>query len=132
MKRSKLIILIAKDYIRTLFWRIRPFKSKRVIRGVAVTSLVEQRIDAIFDVTLRDSAIELLRENCGMGLPLMHTAVPGDYDRIRLAVIKLSGGTIEGLERSIGEARIDWRDVLLGAGFGYDLEAHLHWNPSKA
>lgn len=97
-----------------------------------MTSLVEQRIDAIFDVTLRDSAIELLRENCGMGLPLMHTAVPGDYDRIRLAVIKLSGGTIEGLERSIGEARIDWRDVLLGAGFGYDLEAHLHWNPSKA
>jgi hypothetical protein len=132
MKRSALIILIAKDYIRTLFGKMRPFKPKKVIRDVAVTPLVVQRVDALFDKTLRDSAIELLREQCGMGLPLMHTAVPGDYDRIRLAVVKLSGGTIEGLERGIQEARIDWRDVLLGAGFGYDVEAHLHWNPTKA
>ena len=120
---------MAKDAIRTFFWKIRPFKPKKVLREVAVTSLVEERINAIFDETLRDAAVQLIRTQCGMGLPLMHTAVPGDYDRIRLSVIKLSGGTIEGLEHGIREAQIDWRDVLLGAGFGYDIEAHLHWNP---
>jgi hypothetical protein len=132
MKRSDLIILIAKDAIRTFFWKIRPFKPKRVIRGVGLTRLVEDRIDAVFEESLRDSAKHLLREQCGMGLPLMHTAIPKDYDRIRLAVIKLSGGTIEGLEQGIQESHIDWRDVLLGAGFGFDEMAHLNWNPGKA
>jgi len=131
MTRRELRILIAKDYIRTLFWKLRPFKFRRMTRGVAVTRLVEERIDAIFDKALRDSAIKLIREQCGMGLPLMHSAVPADYDRIRLAVIKLSGGTIEGLERGISDARNDWRDVLLEAGFGHDVEAHLHWNPGR-
>ena len=131
MKRSTLIIIIAKDAIRTLFWRMRLFKSKKAMRGVALTRLVEDSIDVVFDEALRDSARNLLREQCAMGLPLMHTAMPKDYDRIRLAVIKLSGGTIEGLERGIREAHIDWRDVLLGAGFGYDEVGHLNWNARK-
>jgi hypothetical protein len=129
MKRSDLIIPIVKDAIRTFFWKMRPFKTKKVIRDVALTRLVEDRIDAVFDESLRDSARHLLREQCGMGLPLMHTAIPKDYDRIRLAVIKLSGGTIEGLEQGIRQAHADWRDVLLGAGFGYDEAAHLNWEP---
>lgn len=99
--------------------------------GVALTRLVEDSIEADFDEALRDSARNLLREQCAMGLPLMHTAMPKDYDRIRLAVIKLSGGTIEGLERRIREAHTDWRDVLLGAGFGYDEVGHLNWNARK-
>ena len=73
---------------------MRPFKPKRVIRGVALTRPVEDRIDAVFDESLRDTARDILREQFGMGLPLMHTAIPKDYDRIRLAVIKLSGGRI--------------------------------------
>jgi len=132
MKKSELIIFIAKDAIRTFFWKMRPFKTKRVIRGVALTRLVEDRIDAVFDEPIRDSAKDLLREQCGMGLPLMHTAVPERFDRIRLAVIKLSNGTIEGLEQGIREAHKDWRDVLVGAGFGYDEMAHLNWDPGKA
>lgn len=132
MTRNQLRILVAKDYIWTLFCKLRPFKPKKVIGAVAITRLVEERIDAIFDKELRDSARALIQEQCGMGLPLIHSAVPAKYDRIRLAVIKISGGTIEGLERGIKEAHIDWRDVLLEAGFGYDAEAHLHWNPGKA
>jgi hypothetical protein len=132
MKRNDLIILIAKDAIRTFFWKMRSFKPKRVIRGVGLTRLVEDRIESVFEESLRDFAKHLLREQCGMGLPLMHTAIPKDYDRIRLAVIKLSGGTIEGLEQGIQESHKDWRDVLLGAGFGFDEMAHLNWNPGKA
>jgi hypothetical protein len=132
MKRSDLIILIARDAIRTFFWKMRPFKPKKVIRGVALTRLVEDRIYAVFDESVRDSAKHLILEQCGMGLPLMHTAIPKDYDRIRLAVIKLSDGTIEGLEQRIQEAHTDWRDVLLGAGFGFDEIAHLNWKPGKA
>ena len=41
-------------------------------------------------------------------------------------------GEFEGLEQGVREAHTDWRDVLLGAGFGYDEVAHLTWDPSKA
>ncbi len=132
MKRSELIILIVRDAIYTFLWKIRPFKPKKVIQSVDLTRLVVDRLDATFDGSLRASAKSLLREQCGMGLPLMHSAVPEEYDRIRLAVIKLSGGTIEGLEQGIQRAQIDWRDVLLGAGFGFDEQAHLDWNPGQA
>ncbi|MBE2991572.1 hypothetical protein IFR23_06030 [Sphingomonas sp. CFBP 13603] len=45
-------------------------------------------------------------------------------ERIWLAILKLSDGSITAFENAVLLAQIDWRDVLLGAGFGSDLEAH--------
>lgn len=124
-----MVILVARDVIKTFLRRMWPFKNKEAAGAVALTRLVEDRIDTTFERPLRESVRDILREQCGIGLPLMHTVNPKDYDRIRLAVIKLSGGTIEGIERGVREAHVDWRDVLLGAGFGADETAHLNWNP---
>jgi hypothetical protein len=48
-------------------------------------------------------------------------------ERIWLATLKLSDGRITAFENAVLLAQIDWRDVLLGAGFGSDLEAHIKW-----
>ena len=48
-------------------------------------------------------------------------------ERIWLATLKLSDGSITAFENAVLLAQIDWRDVLLGSGFGSDLEAHIKW-----
>jgi hypothetical protein len=49
------------------------------------------------------------------------------HDRIRFAVLKLSEGNLEKLRDIVDQAKIDWRDVLMSAGFGNSLTAHLDW-----
>ena len=48
-------------------------------------------------------------------------------ERIWLATLKLSDGSITAFENAVLVVQIDWRDVLLGAGFGNDLDAYLKW-----
>jgi len=50
-------------------------------------------------------------------------------ERIRFAVLKLSEGNIEKLVQGIELAQTDWRDLLMMAGFGEDVEAHDKWKP---
>ena len=45
-------------------------------------------------------------------------------ERLRYAALKLSGGRLDALREAVELARIDWRDLLMGAGFGYDVHAH--------
>ncbi len=74
------------------------------------------------------SAVEkLLLERCGDSLPLVQTSYDALAERIRFAVLKLSGGNHGELERHIIEAQKDWRDVLTAAGFAHDIEAHKKW-----
>ncbi len=48
-------------------------------------------------------------------------------ERIWLASLKLSAGSVAAFENAVLLAQVDWRDVLMGAGFGSDPEAHLRW-----
>ena len=50
-------------------------------------------------------------------------------DRIRLAAIKLSNGVYAKLVEAVSLANTDWRDLLMAAGFGYDIDAHNKWVP---
>ncbi|MDH3282227.1 MAG: hypothetical protein OEQ18_14015, partial [Gammaproteobacteria bacterium] len=50
-------------------------------------------------------------------------------ERLRFAVLKLSEGEIDRLVQAIELAQVDWRDLLMAAGFGQDIEAHNQWNP---
>ena len=50
-------------------------------------------------------------------------------ERVRFAVLKLSGGDLAALQRQLDEAKIDWRDTLMAAGFGHDTAAHKQWKP---
>ena len=53
--------------------------------------------------------------------PLPHLPRTTDeVERVHLAVLHLCGGTLEGLRTVLGEAKRDWRDVLMGAGLAFE------------
>jgi len=96
-----------------------------------LTPAVVQKIEALFPTESREAAGRMIAERCGADLPLStHMGPdPSGFDRIRFAVLKLSRGDLERLQREIEGAHIDWRDTLMAAGFGEDIHAHLRWNP---
>lgn len=51
------------------------------------------------------------------------------FQRIRFAVLKVSGGTIAGFERALASGNQDWRDLLVEADFAHDTESHKRWSP---
>lgn len=56
-------------------------------------------------------------------------ATPESLDRLRLAAIRVSGGSIGRLREALDIAARDWRDLLVEAGFAGDASAHVHWTP---
>ncbi len=52
-----------------------------------------------------------------------------DYgERIHCAVLKISKGDIYRLRDAVKESHIDYRDVLMAADFGHDVNAHKNWH----
>ena len=98
-----------------------------------ITDSALQKIEVLFIPEDRDTARRLIEEQCGTNLPLTNHmgTEPEGFDRIRFAVLKLSKGNIKDLEYWIEQATIDWRDVLMAAGFGENIHAHLKWNPKR-
>ena len=72
----------------------------------------------------------MLVDSCSRTLPLRDKE-PSDFDQIRVSIIKLADGDLDRMRDLISEAHKDWRDVILGAGFGDDGETYLQWNPTK-
>ena len=68
-----------------------------------------------------------LEQECGNNLPFCKDYDETKMERIRFAVLKLSNGDPQKLVEAIALAKRDWRDVLVWAGFGNDLEAHNRW-----
>jgi hypothetical protein len=84
-------------------------------------------VDQLFAPSDRDTAFGLLEEQCGTNLPFLAEADAVALERYRFAALKLSHGTVEGLRRAIELANVDWRDLLIAAGFGHDVNAHRTW-----
>lgn len=76
------------------------------------------------------SAQRLLSEECGANLPFCERQDAIALERIRFAVLMLSDGDLEKLRTMVDHAKIDWRDVLVWAGFGYSLTEHDRWSRS--
>ena len=92
-----------------------------------LTDATVHRIARMFPLEDQDLVCAVLIEECGDNLPL--TATDSGIERIRFAVLKLSGGDLNALQRAIDLAKIDGRDVLVAAGFGSDVTAHRTWWP---
>ena len=70
---------------------------------------------------------ERLDRDCGANLPLTESWGEAQFERVWLAVLKLSHGDLERLREAVSIAQRDWRDVLVASGFGHSLEAHRQW-----
>jgi hypothetical protein len=49
--------------------------------------------------------------------------------RCQIAAIAVSGGQLDHLHAAIDTYRIDFRDLLVAAGFAEDTKKHLTWQP---
>ena len=94
-----------------------------------MTPATQQRIAVLFSAADRELVFGLLIEDCGNNLPGFEDADPAALERLRFAVLKLSGGDLNALQRAVDLAKTDWRDVLVCAGFGDDAKAHESWWP---
>jgi hypothetical protein len=92
----------------------------------------EQRIALLFAPASQEIARTLLRKECGNNLPFCAKQDEIAMERIRFAALKLSGGSLEKLRDAIRLAKIDWRDLLVAAGFADDIHAHTRWLPSRS
>jgi len=92
-----------------------------------LTSDTRKVIERLFPAQ-RDEVCDLLTRECGDNLPLTGPrSAASSHERIRFAVLKISNGDVTKLRDAVEHAKIDWRDVLMGAGFGDSLTAHKEW-----
>jgi hypothetical protein len=84
-------------------------------------------VDRLFPAGDCELVRSLLREECGDNLPLVHGTRPEDFDRFRLAALKLSEGDLAKLDYAVKVAKVDWRDLLVAAGFANSPTEHIRW-----
>jgi len=94
---------------------------------IPLSSDTRHLVAALFPVDLQEEVERWLREECADNLPLVGKADSRSLERIRFAVLKLSGGDLDRLLESIDLAQMDWRDLFVAAGFAESLTAHREW-----
>ncbi|MCI0550743.1 MAG: hypothetical protein L0287_07295 [Anaerolineae bacterium] len=87
----------------------------------------KQLVEIFFSQKDTAEASQWLEEECGNNLPSCGQQDEYGMERIRFAAIKLSKGNLLKLLKAIDEARMDWRDLLMAADFGFDVNAHENW-----
>ena len=98
--------------------------------AVALSNKTEQRLVAMFPAPREQGQARcILEHECAEDLPLWCDTTGTGLERIRFAVLKLSGGSLDSLVEATCLAQTDWRDALVAAGFADDVDAHLAWSP---
>jgi hypothetical protein len=97
---------------------------------IPLSELTREHVARLFPAAAQSEAAALLEEDCGDALPLLgHRATPQSLERVRFAALKISDGDLTQLRRAVELAKLDWRDLLVAAGFADDVHAHLKWRP---
>ena len=86
-----------------------------------------RRLVRILHPDIWPDAAALLERECGRGLPLCADATDDALDRLRFAALKVAAGDAARLREAVELAKVDWRDLLVWAGFADDLGAHRGW-----
>jgi hypothetical protein len=91
----------------------------------------ERRIALLFPPDEQELVCVILSEECGNNLPFLEKLDEVKLERFQFAALKLSEGKLDKLDRAIALAKEDWRDLLMAAGFGEDIDAHVSWLPGQ-
>jgi hypothetical protein len=92
-----------------------------------LSSKTRRIIERLFARESHEEVRGVLERECGANLPFAEKLGDAGTERVRLAVLKLSDGDLAKLRETAGHAKVDWRDVLVEAGFGESLGAHGDW-----
>ncbi len=85
-----------------------------------------QLVQAIFP-DCAEAARRLLAEECGQNLAFCKEKNEFQLERFRFAALKISEGRFDRLQKAVNEAKKDWRDELLWAGFANRIDGHTLW-----
>lgn len=88
---------------------------------------LQHRLEQLFAPGDRAEAETLLERECGASQLFIDAKDRETILRVHCAVLKLSAGSLPALREAIRVAREDWRDSLVGAGFGHRVLAHREW-----
>ena len=92
----------------------------------------ERRVSLLFGPDEQEKARFILVEECGYNIPgAREGSTEVTTDRVRFAVLKLSRGKLNILQSAVDAAKVDYRDVLLWAGFATNPHAHTSWLPKR-
>jgi hypothetical protein len=91
----------------------------------------EKRISLLFPRNEQPLVRTILCEECGNNLPFLENLDERKLERFQFAALKLSEGRLDKLDWAIALAKTDWRDLLMSAGFGEDVNAHKSWLPEQ-
>ena len=92
-----------------------------------LSPLTEQLVGRLFAPDDQAEASRRLVEECGNNLPLCKDSDEYQLERLRFAALRISIGYLDTLQEAIEQAKTDWRDLLMWAGFAESLTAHQRW-----
>jgi hypothetical protein len=93
----------------------------------ALSPRTEQLIERAFTPAARAAVRALLeRDLSSESLGCTGWSVE-EMERIWFAALKLGEGDLPAFETAVSVGKTDWRDLLVAAGFGEDLDAHRRW-----
>jgi hypothetical protein len=98
------------------------------VNRCALSPATQRHVDRLFEPAQRAEAVRLLVEECGNNLPMLESLDAVQLERYRFAALKLGGGSLDGLRQAIALAKTDWRDLLMNAGFVFDVQTHERWD----
>jgi hypothetical protein len=80
-----------------------------------ITETTWATIRDLFPTEQHANVANILATECGNNLPFQENADAKRLERFHLAALKLSEGTITGLQKAVQLAKVDWRDLLMAA-----------------
>ena len=95
-----------------------------------MSALSKQTKDIIHCLYKSREALEvcdMLESECGTEALSCDGWTHEQMERIRFGVLKLAHENTLNLNAAISLAQTDWRDLLMSAGFGEELNAHEEW-----
>ncbi|MCA9729455.1 MAG: hypothetical protein R3E12_05540 [Candidatus Eisenbacteria bacterium] len=98
---------------------------------VPLSAATRDRLDVLFEGAERAEAEQILLYECVGERNGTEDRTPESLERLRFAVLKVSDGDLDELKRAIAWSRVDFRDVLVWAGFHRDPRDHSDWFPES-
>jgi hypothetical protein len=91
--------------------------------------LGQELIEAACPAPGKEIVREFLSNHCAASLPGVGDSAEWMelVDRVQLAALRGSGWDMARIRANVALANVDWRDLLVAAGFGQSLSAHIAW-----
>ncbi len=95
--------------------------------AIELSNRTIELIDRCLPEAMRNQIKNLLLESVSENIPYCDNSTPEEMDRIRFAIIKLVLENNRNLDNAVQQAKTDWRDLIMMAGFGHDTGEHNKW-----